>query len=231
MKKIFITIFGVLLVIPSFASAQTTNPINDQVDQLKDKVASKVAQLNLVEKKGVIGKVTKVGANSFQLEDINGNLVNVTVDELTDYTSDENSSFNFSDVKKDEELWVLGLHNKDSGKILARFINETAIPLFLRGVIIEKDTKNFTVTINSPDKTTYIVDIENITRTLSYDKNDIVEEGFTKIPTMVNAIVVGFENPKEKNRITAGRIITFPDSPKDPDIELTKSEVEPTKSE
>jgi hypothetical protein len=228
MKKTLVILCLIFLAGAAQASAQTTGSISNQVDQLKDKVASKVAQLKLVEKRGVIGQVVKVGNDSFSVEDINGHQVNITVDELTDYTSDENSSFGFSDIKKGTELSLLGLYNKDSEKILARFVNETAIPLFLHGVVIEKDTKNSTLTLNLRDGTTYIVDDENITKDFLYSNNDLQSAVFSKLPIMVNAIVIGFPNPKEKNRITAGRIILFPDSPKDPAIPVTKSEVSPT---
>ena len=50
---------------------------------------------------------------------------------------------------------------------------------------------------------------------------------------MQNGIVIGFLDPKENNRLTASRIITFPDLPANPNIPVaidndTKSTPTPT---
>ncbi len=228
MRKIIISALIIYLLLPGAAFAQTKLSVNSEIDQLKDKVASKVAQLNLVQKRGVIGKVVEISPSAFTLEDINGNQIDINVDELTTYTSDAKNSFEFSDIKKDSQLSILGLYNKDSRKILARYVDESAIPLFLRGVITDKDAKNFTVNFLAKDGTSYIVDIEDVTKTLLYDDHALTDAGFSKIPTDVNAIVVGFENPKEKGHITAGRFIVFPGTPKDPTIQIVKEEISPT---
>lgn len=220
MKKVILFLFVLSLLLPNLSFAQTPSGVDQQINELKDKVASKVAQLKLVEKKGVIGKVTDVTNTQITINDINGNPIGIDVDELTDFSSSDNSSFDISDIKKGMEISILGLYNKDSERLLARFVDETTIPVFLQGVITQKDSANYTVTLSTQDGTTYLVDIENVTKTLEYTNGDLSESGFSKLSNMVNAIVVGFPNSKEKNRITAGRIITFPDSPKDPKVSV-----------
>jgi hypothetical protein len=95
---------------------------------------------------------------------------------------------------------------------------------------VSKDDKDSTLTLNTADGTSYLVDDENVTKDLLYSKNNLENTSFSKLPTDVNALVIGFESPKEKNRITASRIIVFPDTPRDPQIPITKTETSPTSS-
>ncbi len=223
MKKVFLLISLVLFIIPQQTFAQTSPNVDKTIDQLKDKVASKVAQLNLVQKKGIIGVVTDISGKQITLDDLNGKKKIVEADELTEYSSDEIKNFELSDIKKGMNLSILGLYNKDSERLLARFITDTSLPVFYRGVITDKDTKNFTVNLSTEDGESYVVDIENVTKAFEYNDDNLDTSGFTKMPTMVNAIVVGFPNDKEKNRITAARIITFPGVPKNPKVPIEEN--------
>ena len=223
MRKVILFLLMISIALPNLSFAQTPSGVDQQINDLKNKVASKVAQLKLVEKRGVIGKVTDVTNTQITISDINENPIEIDVDELTDFSSSNISSFDISDIKKGMEISVLGLYNKDSERLLARFVDETTIPVFLQGVITQKDSANYTVTLSTQGGTAYLVDIENVTKTLEYTNGDLSESGFSKLPNMVNAIVVGFPNSKEKDRITAGRIITFPDSPKDPKVPIIQA--------
>ncbi len=230
---------------PSISFAQTKTPtraiptseeiqkINDKVDELKDKVASRVAQLRLVERRGIVGMVESVSDTQITVTDLNGKTRIIDVDELTKFSSEDDNSFGISDIKKGGVLSTLGLYNKESRRLLARFVNEIEIPLFLVGVISEKDGKSFTVTLSTEDGTNYIVDIERVTKTFVYDEGELTASGFSKIERRENAIILGFEDAKEKNRLTASRIITFPNIPNNPKIPIieedTKSSPTPTK--
>ena len=237
MKRIFLIIIFLLLTIApkiSLAAALDANSnspadsINQQIDQLKDKVASKVAQLKLVEKMGVIGTVTSATNTQIIINDVNDKARIIDVDEITQFSSDNNNSYDISDIKKGSKISVLGLYNKDSERLLARFINEVSIPLFLNGVISGKDTVNYTLNLSTSDGTNYTVDVEDVTRTFEYRDGDLTEAGFSKLGTMQNAVVVGFPDPKQKDRITASRIITFPDTPRDPGIKIVEQSPSPT---
>jgi len=231
MKKIILITFSLLLLLPRAVSAQTPDTINQQINELKDKVASRVASLKLVEKRGVIGTVSSATPTEIVLSDINGNQIDIDVDELTNFSSDQKSSFDISDIKKGMQISVLGLYNKDSQRLLARFVQDYTIPVFIPGVIVSKDVKNSTVNLYTSDNISYTVDIEDVTKTLLYSTESFDESGFSKIPTLVNAVVVGFPNPKEKNGITASRILVFSDTPRDPKIRLTQEQTSSSSSQ
>ena len=92
------------------------------------------------------------------------------------------------------------------------------IPLFITGVVLKKDEDEFTISLRAEDETEYVVDVERITKTFVYNDGELETGGFTKIKISENAIVIGFPDDKEKNRITAGRIILLPDVPSNPKI-------------
>jgi hypothetical protein len=221
MKKLIIALFIASMLVPTFAHGQeTTNKIDQQIDELKDKVASKVASLKLVEKRGVIGVVASSSPREIVLTDINDNEIDIDIDELTDFTSESESSFSISDIKKGMQISVLGLYNKDSRHLLARYVEDYAIPEFITGVISGKDEKESTISLSTQDKVLYKVDIEDVSKILLYSEDSFDDAEFSQVPTQANAIVVGFADPKEKNRITASRIIIFSGSPKDPRIQI-----------
>lgn len=226
MKKIIFTLIIVFLIAPDFAYAQTTEEEQgSKVDLIKTKVASRVAELKLVEKRGVVGVVESAAGNEIKVNDLNDKTRIIEVDELTKFNSGDNDEFGISDIKKGTKISAIGLYNKDSRKLLARFVNEISIPVFLNGVISGKDDEEFTITLTTEDEKKYTVDIEKITKSFSYADGELETSGFTKIETMQNALVIGFFDPKDDKKITANRIITFPNVPTNPRIEV---ENEPT---
>src|SRR3989344_3522321 len=106
MKKILIFIYVFLLfqifINVSLAQIATKTPtptlidLSDQIDDLKSKIASKVAQLNLVEKRGIYGIVADASDTQITLKTVNGNTRFIDVDELTKFSSDSNDSFGIS---------------------------------------------------------------------------------------------------------------------------------------
>ena len=243
MKKTFLILIAFSLIIPQVATAQSTTPVQSKVpsakntekvenkiDELKDKVASRVAELKLVEKRGVVGVVESVTDTQITVNDLNDKTRYIDVDELTKFSSDSDKSYGISDIEKGTKITAIGLYNKESERLLARFVNEINIPLFLNGVISDKDAKEFTITLSTEDEKQYTVDVEKITKTFTFEDGDLVTSGFSDTETLQNALIIGFTDPEEKNRITASKIIIFPDLPKNPKIEIEETSITPTKS-
>ena len=207
-----------LSLVPSArAVTPTPTPDNTQAirDQLITNIASRVAQLKLVEKRGIIGQVTDVTNTQITITDLQNNTRFVDVDELTKFSSPDNkSSYGISDIAKNTTLGILGLYNKESRRILARFVNVTSAPFIIHGGVSAVDSDNFSINITTEDGKQIAVDVENLTRTYSYTKNSgYVKSGFSKIKENYNIIVSGRPNIKDKNRMTAIQIIIFPEIP------------------
>lgn len=218
--------FSVFAVSPtpspaSSPSESVTENLSDQINSLKEKVASRVAQLKLVEKKGTVGVVTEVKGTQITLNDFQNKTQVVDVDEITEFSSSSQSNYGMSDIEKGDKLSVIGLYNKDSERILARFITTTTISQVVSGSVTSIDEENFVLTVTTPEEGEYKIDVENVTKTLSYTNEDLEtpeKSGFSDIKKGIRVVVVGFPDVKEKSRITATRVLLFPELPKNPRI-------------
>lgn len=227
--SLFLIIKNVYAITPSITPTTSKTPsigkkdenLIDEINNLREKVASRVAQLNLVEKRGIFLTAQDVSGNKITGEDHQVKIRLVDVDELTKFSSPSAKSFGISDITKGSRISVLGLYNKQSKRILARFIETVILPSFVQGAVSEIDKANFTITVTSENKTITLVDIENVTKKSSYTKKGGINKlGFSKLEVGNRVYVVGYANLKEKNRITATRLIVFPELPKNPKINI-----------
>lgn len=211
---IFITVFNVS---QKNADALTTltptnTNIQQQVDDLKNKIASKVAELKLVEKRGIIATVTDTSDTQITLTDLKGNTRFVDVDELTKFFSSSFKSFGISDIKKGMTLGVLGLYNKQSRRILAREVNEMPTPFkVIFGGIGAIDGKNFEITVVKENGQKNVVGIENLTKSYAYSLDTLNKSGFSKLQKSQAILVIGFFDKQDQSKMLAGRLIVFTD--------------------
>ncbi len=209
---------------PSATSSSTQNivgeKLNKQINQLKDRIASRVAELNLVEKRGIIGNVTDSSGNQVTFTDMTGKTRFLDVDEITKFSSPSaKSSFGLSDLVKGTKISVLGLYNKQSQRILARFIDSLITPTYLSGRIAELDSKNFTITVISDNKKQTKVDIQTITNISSYTKDDgVTKFGFSKLNIGDRVMVTGFPDKIDPALLVASRILDLAELPTNPKI-------------
>lgn len=186
----------------------TGESLSRQITNLKDKIASRVAELKLVEKKGIIGTVDEVKDLQITLVDLQGKPRFVDVDEITKFVASDNKSFGISDLKKGSLISIVGRYNKDSQRLLARFVGNITIPTFLNGTASDIDQNAFTFTLKSPDGKNISIDVENITKTQSYTKGGSVEKsGFSKIKNGDIIFVTGNPDKNDSKKIIATRIL------------------------
>ena len=218
MKKTFKILFAFLFIITllftkvSYASVPTpTQDLQQQVNELTSKIASKVATLKLVEKRGIIGTVTDSSDTQITLTDTNGNTRLIDVDEITKFSSPSSNSFGISDITKGTLIGVLGIYNKDSKRILARDITSLSpFPKIIYGAVSKIDSQNYEITVVKPDQLKIVAEIEDITKTYLFDGTTLQKSGFSKISQKNTVIVIGFSDRQDANKILASRIIILP---------------------
>ena len=191
------------------ATPQITSQ-ESEVEKIKDLVASKVAQLKLVDKRAILGTVKSASNTQITLTG-NGTERIVDIDELTKFqTDDEDKSFGISDIKAGNMISVIGLYNKDTKRLLARFVElATNIPQNLDGVVAAIDLKEFTLVLITDSGSKKTISVESSTKTTSYEDGVSKKSGFSKIEVGQRLIAVGFADPKIKDQINASRIIQF----------------------
>lgn len=230
-KLLIIILISILALTISVVKSEThaatpATPTASQtlLEKLGDEIASKTAQLNLVEKRGIIGVVTDSSTAQITLNDSNNNTRFVDVDELTKFSSDDNSSFGISDVKKGMTLGVLGLYNKQSRRILARDINvETAFPTIIFGEIAVIDKVNFELTVVKANGGKAIIEIQDITKSYTFLDGSLTKSGFSKVQTMQAISITGFPDKQDSSKILASEIITLPTIMLNYDLNITPS--------
>lgn len=241
MKK-FVTIFLslILFATPVYAvtpttvkSGPTTEPtaesatqkLSDKINSLKEKIASRVAELNLVEKKGIIGVIKEVKTNLISVTDIKGDTRLIDVDEITKF-SDGSDNIGISDLKAGEKIAIVGLYNKDSEHLLARFISKMNLPIVTSGAISGIDDKTFTLTLIKENGDQIKIDVENVTKTTLYSGTTGEKSGFSSVKRGNRVIIIGFPDAKEKDRIVATRLLLFPTLPKNPRLVMPDNAID-----
>lgn len=193
---------------PTISNSQKNESLVQQINELKDKIASRVAQLNLVEKHGVVGSVTESSDTRITLKTYTGEVKIVDVDEITKFSSPSaKSAFGISDVRPGSVLSAIGLYNKQSKHVLARFISSYTLPIFLHGKITEINEDDFTITVPTKEKKEMIVDIETTTRINALTDNKITRSGFTKLNVGDRVDIVGYPAKNEEKRMSGAYIL------------------------
>lgn len=227
MKKLilFLSLISYLLS-PVPVHAVTTTP-ESQINKLKDRIASRVAELKLVERKGIIGTVSQSSNIQLTLVDSQNNTRFVDVDELTKFASPSaKEAFGISDITKGDKIGILGLYNKQSRRLLARFINVLVLPKIIHGAVATIDSENFTFMVITSNKESFLVDVQTTTKISTYSKTgDVIRSGFSKIKEGDRIMIVGFPDKKDNTKIIPSRIISFPNVLRNPKIVLLPTEI------
>jgi len=194
--------------------------LNQQINALKNRIASRVAQLKLVEKRGIIGRVTDVSDTQITISDFENNTRFIDVDELTRFSSPAvKDAFGISDITIGTNIGVLGLYNKESRRILARFVNVISLPKIIHGKVVNVDNKNYTIKVSTEDDKEITFDVETTTKTLSYSKDTgLTRSGFSKIKEDERIIVIIDTDSKKEDRIVGSKIILLPQILKNPTV-------------
>lgn len=222
MKKILI--FIIIIIFPVKAEAVTPSPVDvtatpsaevERIERIKELVASKVAELKLIEKRGILGTVRDASTTQMTLDDNNKTKRIIDIDELTKFSDPSKKDFGISDIIKGDLISSVGLYNKELKRLLARTVTKIKTqPIQYEGVVMDKDRTEFVLTVRVEDGKTITVDIESNTKTQVFEKaTGLTKSGFTKILPNQRVLVSGYPTLNENNKIAASRIIHFADVP------------------
>ena len=201
--------------LPSQNQISTDSADLEKIQKIKNIVASKVKELKLVEKRGIIGKIKEIKGMGIVITDVKDNTRHIDVDELTKFDLGSKTSYGITDLEKGKQYSYVGLYNKETEKLLARTITTTnTIPVFFEGAVLSVDTKKYQLNaVNAVgDKKT--IDIQSSTKTsLATVNGDLEKSGFTKFEANERVLAVGFWDKKDNNLLSTLRIIHFSDIP------------------
>jgi len=242
MNKILLSIFTTMLFIgvSSPAFAQTTSPAAtptdtdkaQQLEDLKDRLATKVAELRQSQRLAIFGTIKSVSISTFIVETKTKDLKIEITDEIQIFQvlKGVRTELNIDNVEKGDVVTVFGEYDTTLELLKASIVFIQGIsPVQVSGAITNVNKDDYTITIESQDKKTYTIDFETTTKTSIWNGTAQEKGGFSKFAVGDIIHITGSSVPKKENRISASRILTViksstatPSSPT-PTVQTTKT--------
>lgn len=219
---------GLLVYVPTFAQTPTkakitttpeptaapTTKLEKDVQLLKDKIATKVAEMRDTSKSTKAGTVTEIEKDTITIQTEDSATTKITYDDtVTKLVSlvNKGADLKFSDIKKGDYLVVSGLLIEDS--LTATIIYKDQQFLALSGKVSDVQKADFEITVITTGKDTYTLDIESSTKQFIFDYEEaaVVKSGFSKIHVgdTIN-FVIKKPGDKTTTKATAVRTLIIP---------------------
>lgn len=194
--------------------AATPSATNQKIEDLKDRLATKVAELRQTSRKAIYGTVKSTSITSFVVETKTKDVKIELMDEIKviQYLKGKRTTLTTDDIAKGDLVAVFGEHDATLDLLKAAVVViQAPSPEHISGTVTARNDQEFTLTINTPQNQTYTIDIEKATKTLGWDrvKKEIVKSGFSKIASGATVHVVGLLLPKQDHRLSADRILNL----------------------
>ena len=211
-----ITIYAVEATATPDVSTSSATPVDDQVKNLKERIANKVAELTKKEKKSISGIIIKIQDKTISFQTVDEQLVEVKIDDtLTKFYSVREGpakEIKFSDLKKGDYIWV-------NGPKIDKYVNANYVVLddeylVKTGKVTQIEADDYYFKVSTSEKDDYTLDFETYTKTmiLNIKTLDLGKSGFSKIKEgdTVHIVVKKTGTEKEKNRYPAQKILIIP---------------------
>jgi len=213
--SIFVIFFGILINFVSFAQEKTaTSSSEKEVEILKEKIASKVAQLRQESNQAFAGRIINISEDQIEIKNRNEKKIFVKLDSaLTKYYKIKNNKkeeISFSDLKKNDYIVVSGVNTDRGINANSIFVDEKYLVDFGRIIEINKD--NYWLKITTVTNEDIIVDIETFTKQWIVNIKDLQLErtGFSKIKEGDMVHFVTKDEKNENSHYSAQKIVIIP---------------------
>lgn len=208
------------------ATPATTSSNLKQVESLKERLATKVAEMRQTQKKAVTGSVKEITTTAMTLTTTAKDLKIEMTDELTviQYLKGKRTTLAEDDISKGDNVVIFGDYDSALDIIQAKivFIEPTTQNQRVSGIVTDINRTDYTLTIKTRDNKSYVIDIEGTTKTNIWTKSDgMVKSGYSKINSGDNLEILGVKTTKEDNRLSAVRILDLRDLSGNPAVSIT----------
>lgn len=204
--------FIISLFSVAFAATASTSATTQKIEDLKDRLATKVAQMKTTQRRAVYGTVKATSITNFTVETPTRDLKIELTDDITviQYLKGKRTTLALEDIAKGDAVVVFGQFDTTLDLLTARVVFiQGSLPEHAAGTVTARDDKEFTLTITTPESQAFTIDIEKTTKTVLWDKEkkELVKSSFSKIATGSAIHVMGRAVPKKERRISADRIL------------------------
>lgn len=197
-----------LIATPIFA--QSTGSAN--LDDLKARLATKVAELRTVVKRAMYGTVKSVSLTSATIETKTKDIKLELTDDVmvTQMIAGKRTTLPIENLEVKDTITVFGTYDETLDLLKAQyiFIESSSVISRVAGTVADVDTKEFVLTVKTTEGRTVLIDIEKATKTNIWTKDGgIAKGGFSKIAVGDTVHIVGKPVAKTDNRVSASRIL------------------------
>lgn len=199
---------------PSGTPTPTVKPTPDskqlQIESLKERLATKVAELRQTQSKAVFGTVKSTSVSTLVLETKTKDVkIELTDDiKVAQILKGSRTKLTIEDVKKGDSVTIFGSYDSTLDLLKATYIFiQNKQPDRVTGVATEINRDDFTLTIRTAEERLIIIDIETTTRTVRWDGTTVVKSGYSKVAVGDTLHITGLAVPQKENRYSAIRIM------------------------
>lgn len=194
------------------ATASAQRQTSTRVDELKERLATRVAQLRQTTPRAIHGTVSQVSVSNMTVDtQTNGIKIELTDDiAVVQIIRGKRTALTTDDIDKNDIVTVFGDYDNTIDILTAKtvFIEASTRPVRIHGTITEINRTRNTFTVQGVDEHTYTIDVETSTRTNSWMPNAGVERsGFSRLQQGYFVSILGTRTTANENTITASRIL------------------------
>jgi hypothetical protein len=183
-----------------------------QIETLKEKIATKVAELREKDTSGILGTIKKIDSGTMIV-------TSQGVDKKVTY-SDDTVYYQLKDgdrtdakntiLKEGALIGIVGIYNSDKSSLAAKTVYTEDINYNVYGKVSDIDRDSYTITVKTKDGS-QVVDIETTTKVFIYSENKKVEKsGFSKLKVGDPVHVFSTFKQKESGKIRGDKIYALP---------------------
>lgn len=186
--------------------------VSAQLEELKVRLATKVAELRSVVKRAMYGTVKSVSLTSATIETKTKDIKIELTDDVTvsQIIAGKRTTLDLDQLEAKDSVTVFGTYDESLDLLKAQFIfieSPTQVTR-LSGIVADVDDEEFSLTVHTPEGRNMTVDIEKTTKATAWSATGgIVKSGFSKIAVGDTVHIVGTIPPKTENRISASRVL------------------------
>lgn len=231
MKKLIVLLFVLVCIKP--VSAATSTP-SSNLDDLKERLATKVAELRTTEKRAMFGSVKSITLTTLVLETKTKDVKIELPDEVSvyQYLKGKRTKLAIDDVTKGDIVTVYGDYDTTLDLLKGTYVLiQKESLLRLSGIVGGIDRSDYSLTLKTDSGQSYTIDIETTTKITRWDKtNKFAKSGFSKMAIGETIHVVGSAVPKKENRVSAAKILNLGSPVGEPALTPTPTPEESTPS-
>lgn len=190
----------------------TVSDKSKQIEDLKDRLATKVAELRQSSRRVIYGTIKSVSVSTFSVETKTKDLKIELTDEMKIFQKIKGvrTALTSDDLAKGDIVSVFGDYDETldllKGKVV---VIQSTDPVRISGIIKETNKSDYTITIETSDKKSYVIDFETTTKTTVWNGKELEKGGFSKLTVGDTIHVTGSTVPKKENRVSATRIVNL----------------------